>query len=156
MLFLVIYGTFYEVFFVRLGTKSRYAVAAMVDMASCKSESPIALSDLAVRQSLPLSYLEQLFSKLRKASLVKSFRGNNGGYTLSRDPSDIYIIDIIYAVDEKMKSTACSVDDKYGCRGGYGKCQTHFLWDSLDKKISDYLSRTSLYDVIYGDLGCSL
>ena len=125
----------------RLTTKGRYAVTAMLDLALHFNDGPITLSDISQRQGISLSYLEQLFSKLRKQGLVDSTRGPGGGYRLSREAHDIAIADVISAVDEKVDATKC---------GGLGNCQgdtqclTHDLWTDLSDQIFQFLSGISL------------
>lgn len=131
-----------------LGTKSRYAVTAMLDLVASSKEAPIRLADIASRQDLPEPYLEQLFSKLRRASLVESTRGQKGGYRLSRDPHEISIAEVIRAVDERLKATACS--SRLGCRKKGSTCLTHDLWAGLENHVETYLSTFSLSDVLEG------
>lgn len=125
----------------RLTTKGRYAVTAMLDLALHSGEGPITLSDISQRQGISLSYLEQLFSKLRKRGLVDSTRGPGGGYRLSRDAYKIAVSEVIMAVDESVDATRC---------GGEGNCQederclTHELWCELSQQIFDFLSGISL------------
>ncbi len=125
----------------RLTTKGRYAVTAMLDLAFHSQAKPVTLTDIATRQTISLSYLEQLFSRLRKAGMVTGVRGPGGGYKLSRPSKDINIAEIISAVDEQVDSTKC---------GGEGNCQnnqpclTHDLWMGLSEQIRQYLSGISL------------
>ncbi len=125
----------------RLTTKGRYAVTAMLDLAFHSQSRPVTLTDIATRQTISLSYLEQLFARLRKAGMVKGVRGPGGGYKLSRQAEDINIADIIEAVDEQVDSTKC---------GGEGNCQnnqpclTHDLWMGLSDQIREYLKGISL------------
>ena len=131
----------------KLSTKGRYAVMAMVDL-SCHSQgSPVALADIADRQEISLSYLEQLFGKLRKGGLVKSVRGPGGGYLLSRTPSQLRISDIILAVDEPIQTARCTPGTPAGCHNNKGRCLTHDLWEELGNQIYLYLSSVSLADV---------
>ena len=129
----------------RLTTKGRYAVTAMLDLAYHSEKKPVTLTDIAKRQNISLSYLEQLFARLRRAGMVEGVRGPGGGYQLSRDVSQINIADIISAVDETMDSTRC---------GGKGDCQdlqpclTHDLWMGLSEQIRAYLSTISLQDLL--------
>lgn len=133
----------------KLGTRGRYAVAAMVDLAHHYDEKgPITLAEIAGRQNLPVSYLEQLFSKLRKAGLIQSHRGQTGGYTLAKPSPEISVTEIISAVDETIQATGCSKKG-VGCRGGTSLCQTHKLWDSLGHHIQTYLSHISLDDICH-------
>tara|TARA_A100000171_G_scaffold52065_2_gene68831 strand:+ start:1124 stop:1567 length:444 start_codon:yes stop_codon:yes gene_type:complete len=131
-----------------LGTKSRYAVTAMLDLALKKGEDPVCISDIAVRQELPENYLEQLFSKLRRAGLVESTRGKKGGYRLSREPEAISVSEVILAVDASLKATACS--SRRGCRHKGVTCLSHDLWEGLERHVESYLSAFSLKDVIKG------
>lgn len=133
----------------RLTTKGRYAVTAMLDLAFHSQTKPVTLTDIATRQTISLSYLEQLFARLRKAGMVKGVRGPGGGYTLSRNAQDINIADIIEAVDETVDSTKC---------GGKGNCQneqpciTHDLWMGLSEQIRAYLKQISLGQLLERDL----
>ncbi|AIL13112.1 hypothetical protein IM40_05690 [Candidatus Paracaedimonas acanthamoebae] len=131
----------------RLGTKGRYAVIAMTDLASQMQGKPITLVEISQRQDLPLSYLEQLFIKLRQKGLVESVRGNNGGYFLATSPEGIYIRDIILAAEEKIKSTQCEASSMQSCHGQSERCLTHNLWAGLEKHILDYLGSITLADV---------
>jgi len=133
----------------RLSTKARYAVTAMVDVALEESLSPVPLTMIAGRQELPLAYLEQLFVKLRKAGLVKSSRGSAGGYVLAHKAEDIRIFDIVAAVDKPLKATRCPVDSSQGCRLNGEQCLTHDLWDELGAIVYLFLNRVSLADVCY-------
>ena len=121
---------------------------AMVDLAKQSTGSPIALADVADRQEISLSYLEQLFGKLRRGGLVNSVRGPGGGYLLSRAPDDIRISDIIVAVDEPIQTTRCSPGSPAGCKANKSRCLTHDLWEELGHHIYLYLSSTSLEDVV--------
>lgn len=131
----------------KLGTKGRYAVIAMTDLASQPQEKPITLVEIAQRQTLSLSYLEQLFIKLRQKGLVESVRGNHGGYLLAMPPESIYIRDIILAAEEKIKSTQCDALSIQSCHGQSERCLTHNLWAGLEKHILDYLGSITLADV---------
>ncbi len=132
----------------RLSTKGRYAVMAMADLASHSNGSPVALADIAERQEISLSYLEQLFGKLRKGGLVKSVRGPGGGYLLARAAPQTRISDIILAVDEPIQTTRCSPGSPAGCHNHKGRCLTHDLWEELGNQIYLYLSSVSLGDVV--------
>jgi Rrf2 family iron-sulfur cluster assembly transcriptional regulator len=132
----------------RLSTKGRYAVMAMVDLAKHNEGEPIALAEIAERQEISLSYLEQLFAKLRIAGLVKSVRGPGGGYLLGHAAQDTRIADIILAVDEPIRATRCSPGAPVGCRGSKTRCLTHDLWEELGNQIHLYLSSVSLADVV--------
>ncbi len=129
----------------RLTTKGRYAVTAMFDLAIHHGRGPIALTDIAQRQGISLSYLEQLFSRLRKQSLVSSVRGPGGGYKLARQASEIQVAEVISAVDENVDTTRCG--GAHNCRNE-GPCLTHDLWQELSAQIYAYLNRISLQDLI--------
>lgn len=129
----------------RLTTKGRYAVTAMLDLALHSDHGPVSLSDISNRQGISLSYLEQLFSKLRKQSLVSSVRGPGGGYRLSRTRSDIYVAQIVDAVNESVDATGCR--GKSDCQGG-NTCLTHHLWCDLSDQIHDFLSQISLEQLV--------
>jgi Rrf2 family transcriptional regulator, iron-sulfur cluster assembly transcription factor len=131
----------------RLSTKGRYAVMAMVDLAKQSAGRPIALADIAERQEISLSYLEQLFAKLRLAGLVKSMRGPGGGYMLGYGADETRISDIILAVDEPIRATRCSPGAPMGCSGSKSRCLTHDLWEELGNQIHLYLSSVTLADV---------
>jgi Rrf2 family iron-sulfur cluster assembly transcriptional regulator len=130
---------------VRLTTKGRYAVTAMLDLAYHGETKPVTLTDIAKRQNISLSYLEQLFSRLRRAGMVEGVRGPGGGYQLSRDTSQINIADIIMAVDETIDSTRCG--GKSNCHNAQ-PCLTHELWMGLSEQIRLYLSTISLHDLL--------
>lgn len=133
----------------RLSTKGRYAVMAMVDLASQDGGSkPVSLADIAQRQAISLSYLEQLFSKLRRGGLVQSVRGPGGGYRLSRAAGEVRVADIIVAVDEPINATRCRTGSAKGCAPGGARCVTHDLWEELGREIHVFLSSVSLADVI--------
>ncbi|MEE9397805.1 MAG: Fe-S cluster assembly transcription factor [Methylococcales bacterium] len=129
----------------RLTTKGRYAVTAMLDLAFHNDQRPITLTDIAKRQGISLSYLEQLFARLRKAGLVTGVRGPGGGYRLSRKATDLNIADIITAVDEVVDSTRCG--GKANCQNNE-PCLTHHLWMGLSEQIHTYLKSISLGDLI--------
>lgn len=132
----------------KLSTKGRYAVMAMVDLAVHSNGSPVALADIADRQEISLSYLEQLFGRLRKGGLVKSVRGPGGGYLLSRPMAQTRVSDIILAVDEPIQTTRCAPGTPTGCHNNKGRCLTHDLWDELGNQIYLYLSSVSIADVV--------
>jgi Rrf2 family iron-sulfur cluster assembly transcriptional regulator len=132
----------------RLSTKGRYAVMAMVDLAKHSQGSPIALAEIAERQEISLSYLEQLFAKLRAGGLVKSVRGPGGGYLLGHPADETRISDVILAVDEPIRATRCSPGAPVGCRGSKSRCLTHDLWEELGNQIHLYLSSVTLADVV--------
>jgi Rrf2 family iron-sulfur cluster assembly transcriptional regulator len=130
---------------VKLTTKGRYAVTAMLDLSLHYKDGPITLADIAQRQGISLSYLEQLFSRLRKKSLVSSVRGPGGGYTLGRDASSIYVGEVINAVDENLDTTRCH--GAHNCQDNH-RCLTHDLWTDLSDQIYSYLNRISLQDMM--------
>ena len=133
----------------KLSTKGRYAVMAMVDLATQSDGRPVALADVAERQEISLSYLEQLFGKLRRGGLVTSVRGPGGGYLLSRTSEDTRVADIIMAVDEPIKATRCRPGSPEGCTSDNSRCLTHDLWEELGNQIYLYLSSVSLADVVH-------
>lgn len=132
----------------KLSTKGRYAVMAMADLAGDISGKPVALADIAGRQEISLSYLEQLFGKLRRGGLVDSVRGPGGGYMIAHNLKDIRISDIILAVDEPIKATRCQSGSPAGCHGSLGRCVTHDLWQELGNQIYLFLNSVSLEDVV--------
>lgn len=135
----------------KLSTRGRYAVMAMADLANhsgrTQESDPEALAGIARRQQISLSYLEQLFAKLRRAGLVASIRGPGGGYRLARPASEMRIADIVLAVDEPLKATRCRSEAR-GCLGKGGRCITHDLWDELGMQIESFLASVTLADVI--------
>jgi Rrf2 family transcriptional regulator, iron-sulfur cluster assembly transcription factor len=131
----------------RLSTKGRYAVMAMVDLAQHGEDRPVCLSEIAERQEISLSYLEQLFAKLRRGGLVKSVRGPGGGYQLAHGRDATRISDIILAVDEPIRAVRCKPGTTLGCRGDRSRCLTHDLWEELSNQIHLYLSSVTLADV---------
>ncbi len=131
----------------KLSTKGRYAVMAMVDLASNSKGQPVALADIAERQEISLSYLEQLFAKLRKGGLVKSVRGPGGGYLLAHPIEASRVSDIILAVDEPIRATRCAPGSPAGCRSNRSRCLTHDLWEELGNQIHLYLSSVTLADI---------
>ena len=132
----------------KLSTKGRYAVMAMVDLAAHSEGKPVSLADIADRQEISLSYLEQLFAKLRRGSLVNSVRGPGGGYLLARKPAQTRVSDIILAVDEPIRATRCMPGQPFGCRSNNSRCLTHDLWEELGNQIYLYLSSVTLADVV--------
>ena len=126
----------------RLTTKGRFAVTAVLDLAMRQGNDPLALADISARQKISLSYLEQLFGKLRRRELVVSTRGPGGGYMLARAPETISVADIIVAVDEPIDATQCA--GKENCRDDHAKCLTHDLWMGLNEHILDYLHGVKL------------
>jgi Rrf2 family protein len=135
----------------QLSTKGRYAVMAMVDLASHGSASSLPLASIAERQHISVAYLEQLFMKLRRAGLVKAIRGPKGGYQLARAASDISVADIMTAADEPVRMNRCSVEGSDWCLGTK-RCATHDLWRALGIHISAFLGAVSLKDVLDGTL----
>ena len=133
----------------KLSTKSRYAVMALADIARFKNNEPISLWDISIRQGISLVYLEQLFLKLKKNEIVKSIRGKKGGYTLNKTPNEIKISEILYAVEEKVKTIGCQKHSKKGCNGKSAKCITHNLWDELETHINLFFEEKNLGDLIY-------
>lgn len=131
----------------KLSTKGRYAVMAMVDLACHCRGTPVTLSDIAQRQEISLSYLEQLFARLRRGGLVRSVRGPGGGYLPARALEETRISDIILAVDESIRATRCPVATGMGCKSDKSRCLTHDLWEELGNQIYLYLSSVSLADV---------
>lgn len=132
----------------KLSTKGRYAVMAMVDIAAYGRGRPTALAQVAERQDISLSYLEQLFAKLRRAGLVRSARGPGGGYLLARKADEIAIDEIVRAVDEPLHATRCTPGQAFGCHGGGARCLTHDLWAGLGEQIQGYLAGVTIEDVI--------
>lgn len=136
----------------RLSTRGRYAVMAMADLAAraLKEQAgrPVVLSEIAARQGVSLSYLEQLFGRLRRAGLVVAARGPGGGYRLACAPAEMRIADIVLAVDEPIRATRCEVGSPRGCLGGRSHCLTHDLWEELGNQIHLFLASVSLGDVV--------
>ena len=132
----------------KLTTKGRYAVMAMADLASNESNKPVSLNEIAIRQNISLSYLEQLFLKLRNNHLVKSIRGPHGGYILEKKAKDIKLSSIIFAVNEEVRTLNCKKDSKKGCDGKSVKCITHDLWDDLGKHINGFFENKNLNELI--------
>ncbi len=121
---------------------------AMVDLAMNSDNKPISLADIADRQEISLSYLEQLFAKLRRGGLVRSVRGPGGGYLLAREDTETRISDIILAVDEPIRATRCTPGQPFGCRINKSRCATHDLWEELGNQIYLYLSSVTVADVV--------
>jgi Rrf2 family iron-sulfur cluster assembly transcriptional regulator len=133
----------------RLTTKGRFAVTAMIDLALRQDKGPVTLSAISQRQEISLSYLEQLFGKLRRHEIVESVRGPGGGYTLARKAEGITVADIIIAVDEPLDATQCG--GKENCQGAAehgSRCMTHDLWATLNAKMVEYLDSVSLKDLV--------
>jgi Rrf2 family iron-sulfur cluster assembly transcriptional regulator len=136
----------------KLNTRARYAVMALADMAKFDKQNPISLRDISLRQNISLVYLEQIFSKLKKNNIVKSIRGTNGGYILSKDPEQIKLSNIFSAVEEKVKTVQCKKESKKGCNGKLTKCITHYLWDELEIHINDFFDKKNLGDLLKSNL----
>ena len=131
----------------KMSTKGRYAVMAMIDIGAHSGGAPVSLAEIAERQDISQEYLEQLFGKLRKAKLVESARGPGGGYRLAREPVDIPIAEIVEAVDEPLRVTRCDGDALDGCVKGE-RCCAHDLWSSLGRQMMYFLASVTLEDVV--------
>ena len=136
----------------KLTSKGRYAVMAMADLAKNNVKEPTNLTEISLRQGISISFLEQLFLKLRKNNLVKSVRGPSGGYVLSKPPGEIKLLSIISAVDEKIKTVKCRKESKKGCNGKSVKCITHNLWDDLEIHITKFFEDNTLNDVLFREV----
>ena len=132
----------------KLSSKGRYAVMALADLAKFDPNEPVSLRDISLRQGISLVYLEQLFLRLKKNNIVNSVRGIKGGYVLSKEASSIKISDILFAVDEKVKTIGCEKHSKKGCNGKTVKCITHDLWDELEDYINNFFQKKSLGDLL--------
>jgi Rrf2 family transcriptional regulator, iron-sulfur cluster assembly transcription factor len=132
----------------KLTSKGRYAVMALVDLARFNNVNPVSLRDISLRQGISLDYLEQIFSKLRKEEIVQSIRGTQGGYILNKKPYEIKLSNIFSAVDEKVKTVQCKKESKKGCNGKATKCVTHYLWDELENHINNFFEKKSLEDLM--------
>lgn len=130
----------------RLTTKGRFAVTAMIDLALRQDSGPVTLAAISQRQQISLSYLEQLFGKLRRHELVESTRGPGGGYSLARSASDITVADIITSVDEALDATHCG--GKENCGGDGGRCMTHDLWTTLNERMIEFLQSVTLQKLV--------
>ncbi len=134
----------------RLTTKGRFAVTAMIDLAMRQDQGPVTLAGISARQEISLSYLEQLFGKLRRHAIVESVRGPGGGYNLARPADEVTVANIIIAVDEPIDATQCG--GKENCHGAEqhsgSRCMTHDLWATLNEKMVDYLDSVSLKDLV--------
>ena len=132
----------------KLTSKGRYAVMAMADLAKNHDPRPVSLNKISLRQGISILYLEQLFLKLKQNRLVHSTRGSHGGYVLSKTPDQIKLSNIIYAVNEEVKTLKCNKNSKKGCNGKSVKCITHSLWDELGEHINLFFEQKSLEDVL--------
>ena len=132
----------------KLTSKGRYAVMALVDLARFNNINPVSLRDISLRQGISLDYLEQIFSKLRKKEIVQSVRGTQGGYILNKKAKEIKLINIFEAVDEKVKTVQCKKESKKGCNSKTSKCITHNLWDELEIHINHFFEQKNLKDLI--------
>lgn len=139
----------------KLTTKGRYAVQAMADIAAYGAAGAVSLPEIADRQGLSAAYLEQLFGKLRRAGLVDSARGADGGYRLARAAEAISVSAIVEAVDEEIRTTACG-GAATGCRGDGARCLTHDLWEELGRQIEVFLTAVTLGDIVAGRVGRSV
>ena len=140
----------------KLSSKGRYAVMALVDLARFNEINPVSLRDISLRQGISLDYLEQIFSKLRKNEIVQSVRGTQGGYVLNKKAREIKLTNILDAVDEKVKTVQCKKELKKGCNGKATKCLTHNLWDELETHINNFFDKKSLEDLVQDNLDLSL
>jgi len=136
----------------KLTSKGRYAVMAMADLAKNNVKEPISLTEISLRQGISISFLEQLFLKLRRNNLVQSIRGPSGGYVLSKPPEEIKLLSIINAVDEKIKTLKCRKESKRGCNHKSIKCITHNLWDDLETHINKFFENNTLNDVFFREV----
>jgi Rrf2 family iron-sulfur cluster assembly transcriptional regulator len=137
----------------RLSTKGRYAVMAVADLAR-QGDRAVSLAEISGRQQISLSYLEQLFARLRRAGLVRSVRGPGGGYRLARAPSATYVAEVVLAVDEPIRATRCTgASSPKGCMPGGERCLTHDLWEELGRQIHLYLAEVSIEDVLERRVG---
>jgi len=134
---------------VKLTSKGRYAVMAMADLAKNNVKEPTSLTEISLRQGISISYLEQLFLKLRTNNLVQSVRGPSGGYVLTKPPEEIKLLSIINAVDEKITTLKCRKESKRGCNHKSIKCITHNLWDDLEVHINKFFEDNTLIDILY-------
>ena len=138
----------------RLSTKGRYAVMAMADLARNGTDRAVSLAEIATRQEISLSYLEQLFARLRKSGLVKSVRGPGGGYRLAKGAHETVVAEIVFAVDEPIRATRCSGHSSpKGCMMAGERCITHNLWEDLGDEIHRFLAQVSLEDVVLNRTG---
>ena len=132
----------------KLTSKGRYAVMALVDLARFDNINPVSLRDISLRQGISLDYLEQIFSKLKKNEIVKSIRGTQGGYVLNKNPNDIKLTNIFYFVYKKVKTVQCKKESKRGCNGKATKCVNHNIVDEIESHINSFFEKKSLEDLI--------
>ena len=149
MMFHIIKPIIKGLFNMKLTNKGRYAVMAMADLAKINAKQPTSLTEISLRQGISISFLEQIFLKLKKNNLVQSSRGPSGGYLLTKSPEEIKLSSIIKAVDEKVKTLACKKESKKGCNGKSIKCITHNLWDELENHINYFFEKNTLKDIVY-------
>tara|TARA_B100000678_G_scaffold103025_1_gene86013 strand:- start:74 stop:514 length:441 start_codon:yes stop_codon:yes gene_type:complete len=136
----------------KLTSKGRYAVMAMADLAKINTDQPTNLTEISLRQGISISFLEQIFLKLKKNNLVKSSRGPSGGYLLAQSPEEIKLSSIIKAVDERVKTLGCKRESKKGCNGKSIKCITHNLWDDLENHINKFFEDNTLNDILFREV----
>ena len=136
----------------KLTSKGRYAVMAMADIAKINTDQPTNLTEISLRQGISISFLEQIFLKLKKNNLVKSSRGPFGGYLLIQSPEEIKLSSIIKAVDERVKTLGCKRESKKGCNGKSIKCITHNLWDDLENHINKFFEDHTLNDILFREV----
>mgnify|MGYP001461906509 FL=1 len=136
----------------KLTSKGRYAVMAMADLAKINTDRPTNLTDISLRQGISISFLEQIFLKLKRNNLVKSSRGPSGGYLLAQSPEEIKLSSIIKAVDERVKTLGCKKESKKGCNGKSVKCITHNLWDDLENHINKFFEDNTLNDILFREV----
>ena len=136
----------------RLTSRGRYAVMAMADLAKINTDQPTNLTEISLRQGISISFLEQIFLKLKRNNLVKSSRGPSGGYLLAQSPEEIKLSSIIKAVDERVKTLGCKRESKKGCNGKSVKCITHNLWDDLENHINKFFENNTLNDILFKEV----
>ena len=136
----------------KLSNRGRYAVMALADLAKYDAKKPINLTEISLRQGISISFLEQIFLKLKKNNLVKSSRGPSGGYLLAQSPEEIKLSSIIKAVDERVKTLGCKRESKKGCNGKSTKCITHNLWDDLENHINKFFEDNTLNDILFREV----
>jgi len=136
----------------KIKTRRRKLGVSQADLAKNNVKEPSSLTEISLRQGISISYLEQLFLKLRKSNLVQSARGPTGGYVLSRPPGEIKLLSIIRAVDEKIKTVKCRKESKKGCNGKSIKCITHNLWDDLETHINKFFEDNTLKDILFKEV----